>query len=99
MQKNEVEAVVAAVLAEQQRLHKDTIDDVVLKTVITLLTSFGFEGKDRRELQADFRHLRKWRISVESATGLTLKVIVGTLVSGFIAAVWMGFKVLLGKGI
>jgi hypothetical protein len=93
----DIQAIVAAVLAEQSRLHKEQIDDVVLKTVVNLLTSFGFEEDERKELRADFRHLRKWRMSVESAEGLTVKVVVGTIVSGFVAAVWLGFKVFVGK--
>jgi hypothetical protein len=97
VQANEIKTIVAEVLAEQQRLHNDDIDTVVLKTIATILTSFGIEDEDRKELQADFRHLRKWRKSVESAQSLTFKVVVGTLVSGFLAAVWMGVKVMLGK--
>jgi hypothetical protein len=97
MQEHDVKAVVAVVLAEQQRLHKDTIDDVVLKTVVNLLTSFGFEEDERKELKKDFVHLRKWRKSVDAGTGLAFKVIIGTLVSGFLAAVWLGIKALLGK--
>lgn len=97
MEAQDVKAIVAEVLAEQSRLHTNTIDDVVLKTVVNLLTSFGFEEDERKELKKDFIHLRKWRISVESAEGLTVKVIVGTIVSGFIAAIWLGFKLLVGK--
>lgn len=97
MQAHEVKAVVAEVLAEQQRLHKDTIDDVVLKTVVNLMTSFGFEENERKELKKDFIHLRKWRKSVDSATSLSFKVVVTTLVSGILAAIWMGAKAMLGK--
>jgi hypothetical protein len=97
MQPHEVKAIVAETLAEQKRLHNDDIDSVVLKTIATILTSFGIEEEDRKELQADFRHLRKWRKSVESATGITFKVAVTTLATGFLAAVWLGAKALLGK--
>lgn len=97
MQKQDIEAVVAATLAEQQRLHKDAIDDVVMKTVVNLLTSFGFEEDERKELKKDFVHLRKWRLSVESAETLTFRVILGTIVSGFLAALWVGIKFYLGK--
>lgn len=97
MEEHEVKVIVAAVLAEQKRLHEDTIDDVVLRTVVNLLTSFGFEEDERKELKKDFVHLRKWRRSVDSATGMTFKIVVGTLVSGFLAAVWLGVKALLGK--
>jgi hypothetical protein len=97
MQRSEIEAVVAATLAEQQRLHKDAIDDVVMKTVVNLLTSFGFEEDERKELKKDFVHLRKWRLSVESAETPTFRVIVGTIVSGFLAALRVGIKFSLGK--
>lgn len=97
MLSHEVKAVVAEVLAEQKRLHEESIDDVVLKTVVTLLTSFGFEEDDRRELQLDFRHLRKWRRSVEQAQGLTFKMILTAIVGGFIGAVWLGIKTFMGK--
>lgn len=94
---NDVQTVVAAVLAEQQRLHKDTIDDVVLKTVVNLLTSFGFEEDERKELKKDFIHLRRSRISTEALEGLTFKVVVGTVVSGALTAIWFGIKALIGK--
>jgi hypothetical protein len=97
MQPHDVKAVVSEVLAEQQRLHNDDIDAVVLKTIATILTSFGIEEEDRKELRADFVHLRKWRKSVESTTSLAFKVIIGTLVSGFLGALWLGFKALIGK--
>lgn len=97
MQAHDIQAVVHATLAEQQRLHNDDVDTVVLKTISTILTSFGIEEEDRRELQADFRHLRKWRKSVDAATGITFKVAVTMLVSGFLAAVWLGAKAMLGK--
>lgn len=97
MQAHDIQAVVHATLAEQQRLHNDDIDAVVLKTIATILTSFGIEDEDRKELRADFIHLRKWRKSVDAATSLSFKVIVGTIVSGFLAAVWIGVKALMGK--
>jgi hypothetical protein len=93
----EVKDIIAGVLAEQKRLHEDNIDDVVLRTIATILTSFGIEEDDRKELRADFIHLRKWRKSAESAQGLTFKIIVTMLVTGFVGAVWLGFKAILGK--
>src|SRR4051812_11068860 len=97
MQEHEVRNVVAEVLAEQQRLHNSDIDVVVLKTISTILTSFGIEDEDRVELRADFIHLRRWRKSVEQAQGLTFKVIITAIVTGIVGALWLGFKGLLGK--
>jgi hypothetical protein len=93
----EIRDVVMEVLAEQKRIQNNELDEVVLKTIATILTSFGIEEEDRRELRADFMHLRKWRKSVEAAQGLTLKVIITMLVSGFIGAVWLGIKTILGR--
>jgi hypothetical protein len=97
MQESDVRLIVSEVLAEQKRLHNEQVDEVVLKTIATILTSFGIEEEDRVELRADFIHLRKWRKSVEQAQGYGFKVIVTAIVGGFVGAVWMGFKTMLGK--
>ena len=60
--------------------------------VKAVLASFGIEEEDRRELQADFQHLRKWRKSVEQAQSLTVRVVVVSIVGGVVGAVWLGFK-------
>lgn len=97
MQEHEVRQVVSDVLAEQQRLHNSDIDQVVLKTIATILTSFGIEEEDRKELQADFQHLRRWRKSVEQTQTLAFKVIVTAIVTGLAGACWLGFKAMVGK--
>jgi len=38
-------------LAEQQRLHLNDIDAVILRTIGTILTSFGIEEEDRKEIR------------------------------------------------
>lgn len=97
MQSIDVKEIVAEVLAEQKRLHNADVDEVVLKTIATILTSFGIEEEDRAELRADFIHLRRWRKSVEQAQGWTFKVIVTTIIGGVVGAFWLGFKSMLGK--
>jgi len=97
MRSEDIRTVVAETLAEQQRLHSDDIDAVVLKTIATILTSFGIEEEDRRELRADFQHLRRWRKSVEQAQSYTFKAVITIIVTGFVGAVWLGLKVMLGK--
>jgi DNA-binding MarR family transcriptional regulator len=97
MHEADVRAVVAEVLAEQRRLHSNEVDEVALRTIATILTSFGIEEEDRVEMRADFIHLRKWRKSVEQAQSLTFKTIVGVIVTGALGALWLGMKTLLGK--
>ena len=93
----EIRAIVAETLAEQERLHRDEIDAVVLRTIVTILTSFGIEEEDRREIRADFEHLRRWRKSVEQAQSYTFKAVITVIVTGFVGAIWLGIKVMLGK--
>jgi hypothetical protein len=97
MNDQEIRQVVAEVLSEQHRLHNADVDKVVLDTISTILTSFGIEEEDRKELRADFQHLRKWRKSIEQTQTYAFKTIVTVLVTGFVGAVWLGIKTTLGK--
>jgi hypothetical protein len=97
MQAADIRAIVIETLAEQQRLRQEDIDAVVLKAVATTLTSFGIEEADRRELRADFQHLRRWRRSVEQAQSYTFKAVITVIATGFVGAVWLGIKATLGK--
>jgi hypothetical protein len=92
-----VKATVKETLAEQKRLHNNDADEVVLRTINAALTSFGIEEEDRAELRADFQHLRRWRKSVEQAQGYTFKIVITAIVGGLVGAVWMGFKLAVGK--
>ena len=93
----DIRAIVTATLAEQQWLQREEIDAVVLRAIATILTSFGIEEEDRRELRADFQHLRRWRRSVEQAQSYTFKAAITVIVAGVVGAVWLGIKVMLGK--
>ena len=48
-------------------------------------------------LRADFQHLRRWRKSVEQAQSYTFKAVITIIVTGFVGAVWLGLKVMLGR--
>lgn len=93
----DIRTIVAETLAEQQRLHRDDIEAIVLRAIATILTSFGMEEEDRRELRADFQHLRRWRKSVEQAQSYTFKAVITIIVAGVLGAFWLGIKVTVGK--
>ncbi|BEV46009.1 hypothetical protein [Afipia carboxidovorans] len=97
MQDHEVRKIVAEVLAEQQRLHNANVDNETLRTISTILTSFGIEEEDRIELRADFQHLRRWRKASEQVSSYGLKAAVTILVSGIAGAIWLGIKTRLGQ--
>jgi hypothetical protein len=97
MQEAELREVVKAVFDEENARRAEAMDDVVIKAVAAILTSFGVEEDDRKELRADFIHLRRWRKSVEQAQGMTLKAVIVVIVSGLAGAVWLGLKTMLVK--
>jgi len=97
MQEDEISAIVAEMLTEQHRLQQDSIDAIVSKAVASVMASFGIEDDDRKEVRADFQHLRRWRKSVEQAQSYTLKAVITVLVTGLVGAAWLGVKVMLGK--
>lgn len=97
MNNEDIRLIVAETLAEQQRNHASDIDAVVVRAIGTILTSFGIEEEDRKELRADFQHLRRWRKSVEQAQSYTFKAVITIIVAGFVGAVWLGIKGMLGK--
>jgi len=116
MSHDDIRTVVLEALAEQQRVHHSDIDAVVFRAIATILTSFGIEEEDRRELRADFQHLRRgieeedrrelradfqhlrrWRKSVEQAQSYTFKTVITIIVAGFLGAIWLGIKVMVGK--
>ena len=97
MPDDEIRAIVAETLAEQHRVQQESIDAIVLKAVASVLASFGIEDDDRKELRADFQHLRRWRKSVEQAQSYTFKAVITVIATGLMGAVWLGVKVVLGK--
>lgn len=97
MNEADIKSIVAQTLAEQQRLQSSSIDIAVRKAVAAILTSFGMEEEDRRELRADLQHLRRWRKSVEQAQSYSAKVVISVIVTGLVGTAWLGFKVMLGK--
>ena len=93
----DIRAIVAETLAEQQRQQFNNIDSAVQRAVAAILTSFGMEEEDRKELRADLQHLRRWRRSVEQAQSYTFKAVITVIVTGLVGAAWLGVKAMLGK--
>lgn len=97
MPDDDIRAIVAETLAGQHKLQQESIDAIVLKTVASVLASFGIEDDDRKEVRADFQHLRRWRKSVEQAQSYTFKAVITVIATGLMGAVWLGVKVVLSK--
>jgi hypothetical protein len=97
MQDVEVKRIVAEVLAEQKRLHNNEADEVVLRTISTILTSFGIDEEDRIELRRDFDHLRRWRKASEQIERAGWRAVITVLVTGLCGLIWLGVQAKFGK--
>src|SRR5262245_65593213 len=93
----DIRAIVSEILAEQQRIYRADLDAIVLRSMATALATFGIEEDDRRELRADFQHLRRWRRSVEQAQSYTFKAVITVIVTGLVGAAWLGIKIMLSR--
>jgi single-stranded DNA-binding protein len=93
---DDIKAIVSETLAAQQTFVRNDIDAIVLRAIATTLASF-VEGDDRKEVRADLQHLRRWRKSVEQAQSYTFKAVITVIVTGFVGAVWLGVKLVLGR--
>jgi hypothetical protein len=97
MTAEEIKGVIRDVLAEQKIAAQPDLDKVVTKTISSLLATFGIDEEDRRELKDDFAHLRRSRKSFEQAQAYTWKIVITTVVTGFLGALWLGFQAMIHK--
>ena len=63
------------------------------------LVKVGMDLNDPLEMQRDMQHLREWRIAVGTIKSKGMLSIVALLVSGLVAAIWIGFKTLVTMGL
>lgn len=97
MTTGEIKNIVRGILVEQGEGLLSSRDETMVKIVAAILTSFGIYDEDHKEMRADFQHLRRWRKSVEQAQSYTFKAIITLIVTGFVGAIWLGVKAMLGK--
>lgn len=71
---------------------KDIAKIAAREAVKETLLALGADVDDPLEQQADFRHLRSWRLSVETMKRQSLITSVIVVVGGILGAVWMLLK-------
>lgn len=76
---------------------QDLVKNVARETVRETLTSLGADVEKPLEMQRDFQHLREWRTTTESVKSKTVLALLTLLVSGTVAAFWVGFKEMVSK--
>ncbi len=84
----------------EQQLHNLTPDEarsLIREAVRETFLMLGVKVDDPIEVQKDFQHLREWRTTTDSLKSKGLMALIGILVSGLVAAAWVGFKDLVVK--
>jgi hypothetical protein len=76
---------------------KDQLHAAVQESVRQTLIQLGIASNDPIEMQKDMQHLRAWRQSMESVRSKSILTAVGILMTGTLAALWVGFKEIIGK--
>jgi hypothetical protein len=72
---------------------------LVRATVKETLFEIGIlvdDNSDIAEVRKDMEHLRKWRVAVQQVETKGILTAVGIVVTGFLAAAWVGFQMLFG---
>lgn len=87
MDKETVRLIVEEVLI-QAPPRKETIKETVHET----LTELGIDHSEPMEMQKDFQHLREARITMDQVRSRGILTLLGFLITGIVAAIWLGIK-------
>lgn len=79
-------------------LTRQELKDVIREAVDEAFTKMGIDTTNPIEMQADFKHLREWRLSMVAMRTKGMLAIMTIVVSGAAAALWVGFKATLTQG-
>ena len=93
----EIAQVVRQVLAAERAESKDHLDETVLKTIASILTSFGIDEDERQEVKLDFQHLRRSRKAYDLIQTTGVKAAIGLIIGSILTTLWLGVQALLHR--
>lgn len=73
------------------------LERIVAESVRQTLIQLGISTLDPLEMQKDMQHLREWRKSMENVKSKAVITTLTVLLSGLLAAIWLGFKAVINK--
>ncbi len=68
------------------------IESLVKETVRETLLQLGADVDNPLDMQADFQAMREWREAYSSVKKKALLTVIGILITGILAAAWIGLK-------
>ncbi len=75
---------------ELRGIMREVMQETVKQTVDETFLRMGLAADDPIEAQRDFQHLRSWRKNTESLGMKAIVAAMGILISGGLAALWIG---------
>lgn len=78
--------------AEDEGKLREIIRETVRLTVRETFERLGVDVADPIEFQRDLQSLREWRLVVQAARKHAILALLGVLVTGSAAALWIGVK-------
>ena len=80
------------------QLTRDELKGLMSEAVDAAFVRMGLDTTNPLETQRDMQHLRDWRLAVQSVTSKSMVSVVILILTGLIAATWVGIKAALTNG-
>lgn len=74
------------------------LEEIAVRVTRRVLHDLGINTENPFEVRRDFEFVREWRRTTESVRDKSILTIVGILVAGSLAMVWLGVRHLFGGG-
>lgn len=74
------------------QLTKEELKTLMEEAVQDAFLKMGIDSNDPLEMQRDFQHLREWRVAVAAMRTKGMLTILGILIAGAAAALWIGIR-------
>ena len=92
--RDEIKRAVAEAVTETGVLTDAEVRRIVKEAVRETLLRAGIDPDDSTRIADDLRYVREWRMTTDAIKSKSILTLVGLLVTGLAAALWLGFKAL-----
>lgn len=95
--RDEIKRAVAEAVTETGVLTDAEVRRIVKEAVRETLLRAGIDPDDSRGISDDLRYVREWRATTDTIKNKGILALVGLMVSGLVAVIWLGLKAAIHK--
>lgn len=96
-EREEIKKAVAEAVTETGVLTDAEVRRIVKEAVRETLLRSGIDPDDAKAISDDLRYVREWRATTDAIKSKSILALVGLVVTGLAAALWLGFKALVSS--